>query len=248
MADHPPPNDFNNNTNPSSINERPPPLPADLENPTPAEDQALENWLQNNKSYITGIRWHRLPSLPALSPLWGYYDHDFRAECLESLLFYTCLAGRRLHDTERDAILEPIARTAVAASYDRPVVMGLGLWLMARSWRKSGIAAAQQQHLRTVTSGGVVGADGTISHFSGPAAAAGRSDIVKTLVRRVGRTSLVGLSCLAVYSAVWTPWRYLLSQHEVESIRVDLRLHQLLHDLDEGMKHKAAGVFGRRGW
>ncbi|KAJ4389034.1 hypothetical protein N0V93_006496 [Gnomoniopsis smithogilvyi] len=238
---------------------------SDLDAPTDAESASLEAWLRRNEPYITTIRWHHYPSLPALSPLWGYSDADFRAECLESLLFYTRAAGRKLTDDERDAVLSPIARTAVAASYDRPVALGLAFWGMARSWSKSGLREMMRRSAADAAAGanttpgvGTIGADGHITHFSAPqgqqfggfARAGGgatRSAIVGSLLRRVARTSMVGLSCAAGYYALWTPWRFLLGNHEVDSIREDLRLENLCHDMDQNMKDKMADILRKHG-
>lgn len=249
----------------------PPPLPANLDAETEAEANLLEAWLRRHEPYITTIRWHRYSSLPALSPLWGYSDVDYRAECLESLLFYTRAAGRKLTDEERDAILTPIARTAVAASYDRPVALGLAIWGMARSWNKSGLRETMRRSAAAATAAaaaaapsapimGNVGADGLITHFSGPqahqqqhrvgfAGAAGNTGgvVISSLFRRVARTSLVGLSCFAGYQALWKPWRFLLGTHEVESIRHDLCLEKMCHDMDINMEDKMAGIIRKHG-
>lgn len=104
---------------------------------------------------------------------------------------------------------------------------------------------------------GTVGADGHITHFSAPqrqqlgfaGAAAGttRGAIVGSLFRRVARTSMVGLSCAAGYYALWTPWRFLLGNHEVDSIREDLRLEKLCLDMDQNVKDKMADILRKHG-
>ncbi|CAN8096108.1 unnamed protein product [Discula destructiva] len=267
----------------SSSSDPPPPFPADLDAPTPSEAAALDAWLRRHESYITGIRWHRYAQLPALAPLWGYADADFRAECLESLLFYTRAAGRKLSRHERDAVLTPIARTAVAASYDRPLALVLAGWGMARSWAKSGMqdmvrkSAAEAAAAAATAAGagggggggggpvGRVGADGHITHFAqqhqhqhqhqhqpqhgygAGAAAAGRSAVVGSVLRRVARTSMVGLSCAAGYYALWTPYRLLLGNHEVDSIREDPRLEKMCRDMDRNMKDKMADIIRKHG-
>ncbi|KAF3771324.1 hypothetical protein M406DRAFT_349652 [Cryphonectria parasitica EP155] len=269
-----------NDNTPSARSDPPPPLPADLDNPTPQEDAAVDDWLRRNTSYITTIPWFRYPALPALSLLWGYSDADFRDECLESLLFYTRAAGRRLSLRERDAVLEPITRTAVAASYDRPVALGLAAWLMARSWAKSGHRAAAaaaaaaaahaqqyQQYAAAAAAAqsatmGTVGADGHITHFSGGqthhqpqthsqihygAGGASRSQVLGTLARRVVRTGSVGLFCAAGYYVLWTPWRFMLGNQEVDSIREDLRLEKMCQDMDRNMNSKVAEMLRRHG-
>lgn len=251
----------------SSAADPPPPLPANLDSETEAEADLVEAWLRRHESYITTIRWYRYPSLPAVSPLWGYSDNNYRAECLESLLFYTRAAGRILTDDERDALLAPITRTAVAASYDRPVALGLAIWGMARSWSKSGLremmrrsaaAAAAATSPAPVT--GTIGADGLITHFSGPQAQqqqhrggfAGvpgttRSEIVRSLFRRVARTSVVGLSCFAGYHALWKPWRFFLGTHEVDSIRQDVCLEKMCNDMDKNMEDKMSDIIRKHG-
>lgn len=237
----------------SSYFDPPPPLPADLDAPTPTEAATLDAWLRRHESYITTIRWHHYATLPALAPLWGYADADFRAECLESLLFYTRAAGRKLSDAERDAVLTPIARTAVAASYDRPIAFGVGIWAMSRSWAKSGVRDMIRASA-AATGGGV---DGHITHFAPPpqhgfaggaaAVGAGTRPVVLSLLRRVARTSIVGLSCAAGYYALWTPYRFLLGNHEVDSIREDLRLERLCNDMDNNMKDKMSDIIRKHG-
>lgn len=239
-------------TSSSAPSDPPPPLPSDLENPTPDEQLALDAWLRRNPAYINTIRWHRYSRLPVLSPLWGYSDVDFRAECLESLLFYTSACGRRLSDTERDALLEPITRTAVASSLDRPAALGAAAWLAARSWRKTGLrdaaataaaAAQQQQH-----------GDGHITHFSTPQHShhqqqipGAGSSIARALVRRAARASAVGLTCAVGYYALWTPWRYIWGGVEVQAIGADLRLERMCLDMERNMKDKAADLLRRHG-
>lgn len=233
----------------------PPPLPTDLDNPTPSEESALDSWIRRNPTYLTTIRWYRYPALPVLSPLWGYTDNDFRAEVLESLLFYTRASGRRLTDAERDAVLEPITRDAVAASYDRPAALGLAGWLMARSWRKSGIKHAAGEMVQQQTMGmgtGAVDAAGHITHFSGGQQTPQQQQpmarsMAGFVVRRVARMSFVGLTCAAGYYALWTPWRFLLGNHEVDTIREDLRLERMCEDLDRNMKDKMADMLRRHG-
>lgn len=140
---------------------------------------------------------------------------------------------------------------------------------MARSWSKSGLremmrrsaaaAAAEAAAAANTTPGvGRIGADGHITHFSTPhnqqqlggfasAGGATRSAIVGSLFRRVARTSMVGLSCAAGYYALWTPWRLLLGDQEVGSLREDLRLEKLCHDMDRNMKDKMADVLRKHG-
>ncbi|KAJ4423777.1 hypothetical protein N0V82_001515 [Gnomoniopsis sp. IMI 355080] len=232
----------------------PPPLPTDLNTPADAaEDAALEAWVLRNAQYFTNIRWHHYRRLPALSSLWGYSEHDFRAECLESLVFYSRAAGRKLTEGERDAVLSPIATTCVAATYDRPVALGLAIWGMARSWSKSGQREMMRRNAATAAANttpgvGTIGADGHITHFATPQGQqlggfarpgpATRSAMIGSLFRRIARTSLVGLSCMVGYYALWTPWRVLLSKHEVETIRNDFRCNKLLNDMDQNMKDK----------
>ncbi|POS79218.1 hypothetical protein DHEL01_v202376 [Diaporthe helianthi] len=170
-----------NQPNPSSsTSDPPPPLPKSLDQPTPAEDLALDNWIKRNTSYLATIPWYKYAQMPVLSWLWGYSDADFHHECVSTYIFYTRAIGRKLTDEERDGVLEPVARSAVAASYDRPIAMGLGSWLMARSWAKSGAreavrkaaeeaaAAAAATAMGTGLGTGTVGADGHITHFSTP--------------------------------------------------------------------------------
>lgn len=175
-----------NQSSSSSSSDPPPPLPKSLDQPTPAEDLALDNWIKRNTSYLSTIPWHKYASLPVLSWVWGYSDAEFRNECISTYIFYTRATGRRLTDDERDAVLEPVARSSAAASYDRPAALGLGSWLMARSWAKSGAretvrraaeeaaaaaAATVGAHHPAMGTGlgtGTVGADGHITHFSTP--------------------------------------------------------------------------------
>lgn len=247
-------------SSPPSSADPPPPLPDDLDAPTPAEEAALDAWLRRHPGYITTIRWHRYAALPALAPLWGYADCDFRAECLESLLFYTRAAGRKLSDDERDAVMAPIARTAVAASYDRPVALGLAGWGMGRSWAKSGLRETLRRSAAaaaTPAAGmGQVGVDGHITHFAPPqqprvsfgsAGGVGRPALVRTFLKRVARTSTVGLSCAVGYYALWTPYRFLLGNHEVDSIREELRLEKMCSDMDANMRDKMADIIRKHG-
>ncbi|KKY32678.1 hypothetical protein UCDDA912_g07384 [Diaporthe ampelina] len=172
-------------TTSSPSSDPPPPLPKSLDQPTPAEDLALDNWIKRNASYLSTIPWHKYASLPVLAWLWGYSDAEFRNECISTYIFYTRATGRRLTDDERDAVLEPVARSSAAASYDRPIALGLGSWLMARSWAKSGAketvrkAAEEAAAAATAAAGahpamgsglgtGTVGPDGHITHFSTP--------------------------------------------------------------------------------
>ncbi|PSR79511.1 hypothetical protein BD289DRAFT_442306 [Coniella lustricola] len=227
-------------------------------------------------SYVTTVPWYRLAALPVLSPLWGYNPADHQTDCLESLMFYTVAAGRRLTDAERDSILEHITRTGVAASYDRPLAIGVAAWLMTRSWAKSrpikhggplyNAASAstyspyaQQYHHHAHVqpiSTGTLGADGHITHFSGPhppppppqqqpqqpyfASARGSgSQVLGAFVRRVARTGAVGLSCFAGYLALRIPYRHLLGMREVEAVSHDFRLEAVCHDMDNTMKNRS---------
>lgn len=167
----------------SSSPDPPPALPKSLDLPTPAEELALDGWIKRNTSYLSTIPWHKYASLPVLAWVWGYSDAEFRNECVSTYIFYTRATGRKLTEAERDAVLEPVARSCAAASYDRPVALGLGSWLMARSWAKSGAketvrraaeeaaaAATASAHpaMGTGLGTGTVGADGHITHFSTP--------------------------------------------------------------------------------
>lgn len=161
--------------------------------------------------------------------------------------------------------MAPIARTAVAASYDRPVALGLAGWGMARSWAKSGLremirrsAAAAAAAPVVTTPVGQVGVDGHITHFAqqpqqqsrggfASAAGMGRGAVVGSLLKRVARTSVVGLSCAAGYYALWTPYRFLLGNHEVDSIREEIRLEKLCSDMDANMKDKMADIIRKHG-
>ncbi|KUI63181.1 hypothetical protein VP1G_10306, partial [Cytospora mali] len=259
------------------------PLPATLDAPTPAEDLALQNWLSRNRSYITTIPWHRYPSLPVLSYLWGYNDADFRHECLSSLMFYTRSAGRKLTVDERDALLEPVTRLAVAASYDRPVAVGLGAWLVTRSWVKSGAreafrraaegaaaAAAASAAAASASSGtagmgtgmGTVGADGHITHFSTPqhqhhhhhhhqgTGATGRlgqggrnvGRVLGSLFKRTARASVPAMLVYAGYQVFWDSYRMYLGENEIDSIREDLRLEEMVGQMDRNMASRVTDI------
>lgn len=270
-------------SSPSPPADPPPPLPATLDAPTPAEDLALQSWLSRNRGYITTIPWHRYPSLPVLSYLWGYNDADFRHECLSSLMFYTRSAGRRLADEERDALLEPVTRLAVAASYDRPVALGLGAWLVARSWAKSGAreafrraaegaasrAAAASASASASSPGmgmGTVGADGHITHFSTPqqqqqqqqqqrqsykgTSTAGRfgqggrytGRVIGSLLRRTARASVPALLCFTGYQFFWDAYRVYLGENEIDSIREDMRLEEMVGQMDRNMASRMTDI------
>lgn len=238
----------------SSAPDPPPPLPSDLDNPTPNEQLALDAWLRRNPSYINTIRWHHYSALPVLSPLWGYSVADFRAECLESLLFYTSACGRRLTDPERDALLEPITRTAVASSYDRPAALGAAAWLVARSWRKTGLREAARQRQQQLQQHAAQG-EGHITHFSSPPPQQHQHQqqipvarsLAGALVRRAARASAVGLTCAAGYYALWTPWRFLWGGIEVDTIGADLRLERMCLDMERNMKDKVSDLLRRHG-
>lgn len=269
------PTDTGSSADPSA--DPPPPLPATLDAPTPAEDLALQSWLGRNRAYLTTIPWHRYPSLPVLSYLWGYNDADFRHDCLSSLMFYTRSTGRRLTTEERDALLEPVTRLAVAASYDRPLAVGLGAWLVARSWAKSGAraafrraaegaaanaaAAAASAASAAGTTGGTLGADGHITHFSTPqhhhhhhqgatgaAGAFGQQGkrhpgrVLGALFKRMGRASVPGLLCFAGYHVLWESYRVYLGENEIDSIREDLRLEEMVIQMDRNMASRVGDL------
>lgn len=247
----------------------PPPLPATLDAPTPAEDLALQSWVGRNRGYITTIPWHRYPSLPVLSYMWGYNDADFRHECLSSLMFYTRSAGRRLTVEERDALLEPVTRLAVAASYDRPVAAGLGAYLVARSWAKSGAREAFRRAAEKAAAAaaagpagasaagmgmGTVGADGHITHFSAPqqqhhqqgTGTAGRfgqgGRLLGSLFKRTARASVPALLCFAGYEVLWDSYRMYLGENEIDSIREDMRLEEMVVQMDRNMASRVTDI------
>lgn len=251
----------------SSSADPPPPLP-DNDEPTPNEQLALDSWLRRNNSYIDTIPWHRYAALPVLSDLWGYSDVDFRHECLESLLFYTSACGRRLTDSERDALLEPITRSAVASRYDRPAALALGAWLVARSWRKTGARHQYQQHAAASAAAAAAaaaagaGGGGHITHFSAPSpphhvpqqqphmAATARA-LAGSLARRAARASGVGLACAVGYYALSSPWQLLWGAVEVETIGMDRRLERMCLDMEQTIKEKTAAAmrrYGGGGW
>ncbi|KAI3394260.1 hypothetical protein diail_2963 [Diaporthe ilicicola] len=249
----------------------PPPLPAKLDQPTPAEDLALDSWIKRNTSYLSTIPWHKYANLPVLAWMWGYADCEFRNECISTLIFYTRATGRRLTDEERDAVLEPVARNTAAASYDRPVAFGLGSWLMARSWKKSGIkdafkkaaeeAAAAASHHPTLGLGtGTVGADGHITHFSTPqqptGTAGGRFGFstgnISQLFRRAGRASIPGMLCFVGLHVLSEPYRMYLADNESWSMHQDVRLMTLAEDMEKNLSKGASGgledLLRRRGF
>jgi hypothetical protein len=171
----------NQSSSPDSPETDPPPRIRDPLGPVgPDEEHAVHSWMQRNSTYITTIPWYKYDKPHALAFLWGYPDAEFRIHCISVYMFYTRMTGRKLTDDERDAILEPAARSAAAATYDRPIALGLGSWLMARSWAKSGAkenvrkaAAAAAADARPVMGtglggSGALGADGHITHFSTP--------------------------------------------------------------------------------
>ncbi|ROV93634.1 hypothetical protein VMCG_08088 [Cytospora schulzeri] len=249
---------------------RPPP-DDDINN----EDLALQSWVDRNRAYITTIPWHRYPSLPVLSYMWGYNDADFRHECLSSLMFYTRSAGRRLTVQERDALMEPVTRLAVAASYDRPVTIGLGAYLVARSWAKSGAreafrraaegaaarAAASASASASASAGaagmgmGTVGADGHITHFSTPqqqhhhipgTSTRGRfgqgGRMLGSLLKRTTRASVPALLCFAGYEVLWDSYRMYLGENEIDSIREDMRLEEMVGQMDRNMATRVTDI------
>ena len=256
---------------PPTESDPPPPLPATLDAPTPAEDLALQTWIGRNRGYITTIPWHRYPSLPVLSYLWGYNDADFRHECLSTLMFYTRSAGRRLTVEERDALLEPVTRLAVAASYDRPLATGLGAYLAARSWAKSGARgafrrAAEGAARRAAAAAGpagagaagmgmgTVGSDGHITHFSAPqqrhhqqgTGTAGRlgqgGRMLGSLFKRTARASVPALLCFAGYEVLWDSYRLYLGENEIDSIREDMRLEEMVVQMDRNMASRVTDI------
>lgn len=101
---------------------------------------------------------------------------------------------------------------------------------------------------------GVVGADGHITHFSRPAQhphphpqPIGQRSVASILLRRVARCSVVGLSCAAGYVVLCTPWREVLSRHEVATIRKDLRLEQMCEDMDRTLNDTMPEFVRRHG-
>lgn len=254
-----------NQPNSSSSSDPPPPLPKSLDQPTPAEDLALDNWIKRNTSYLSTIPWHKYANLPVLSWLWGYSDAEFRNECISTYIFYTRATGRKLTDDERDAVLEPVARSSAAASYDRPMAMGLGSWLMARSWAKSGAketvrkaaeeaaAAAAHPAMGTGLGTGTVGADGHITHFSTPqqhtGTAAGRfgfgnnrGKVLSQLFRRAGRASVPGMLCFVGLQVLSEPYRMYLSDNETWSMHQDVRLMSLADDMEKNLTNRVGDI------
>jgi hypothetical protein len=243
-------------------NDPPPPLPATLDAPTPAEDLALQSWIGRNRAYITTIPWHRYPSLPVLSYMWGYNDADFRHECLSSLLFYTRSAGRRLTVEERDALLEPVTRLAVAASYDRPVALGLGAYLVARSWAKSGAREAFRRAAEGAAKAAAAAtpaAEGHITHFSTPLpqqqhrhhyiqgiSAAGRlgqgGRILGSLLKRTARASVPAMLCFVGYELLCDSYRIYLGENEIDCIREDMRLENMVGQMDRNMATRMTDI------
>lgn len=255
----------------SPSSDPPPPLPKSLDQPTPAEDLALDNWIKRNTSYLSTIPWHKYASLPVLSWLWGYSDAEFRNECISTYIFYTRATGRKLNDDERDAVLEPVARSSAAASYDRPIALGLGSWLMARSWAKSGAreavrraaeeaaAAALAAHPAAMGTGlgtGTVGADGHITHFSTPQQHTGtagrfgfggnsnsnRGKVLSQLFRRAGRASVPGVLCFVGLQVLSEPYRMYLSDNETWSMHQDARLMNLADDMERNLSNRVGDI------
>lgn len=249
----------------------PPPLPKSLDQPTPAEDLALDNWIKRNTSYLSTIPWHKYANLPVLAWLWGYSDAEFRNECISTYVFYTRAVGRKLTDDERDAVLEPVARSSAAASYDRPIAMGLGSWLMARSWAKSGaketVRKAAEEAAAAATAGahpamgtglgmGTVGADGHITHFSTPqqhqhTGIAGRFGFGNTgnrgkvftqLFKRAGRASVPGMLCFVGLQVFSESYRMYLSDNETWSMHQDVRLMGLADDMEKNLTNRVGDI------
>ncbi|KAI7776348.1 hypothetical protein LA080_005428 [Diaporthe eres] len=253
-----------------SSSDPPPPLPKSLDQPTPAEDLALDNWIKRNTSYLSTIPWHKYANLPVLAWLWGYSDSEFRNECITTYVFYTRAVGRKLTDDERDAVLEPVARSSAAASYDRPIAMGLGSWLMARSWSKSGAketvrkaaeeaaAAAAGTHpaMGTGLGTGTVGADGHITHFSTPQQHTGtagrfgfsnagninRAKALSQLFRRAGRASVPGMLCFVGLQVLSEPYRMYLTENETWSLHQDVRLMSLADDMEKNLTNRVGDI------
>ncbi|KAL1873188.1 hypothetical protein Daus18300_004007 [Diaporthe australafricana] len=258
----------NSNPTGNSASDPPPPLPARLDEPTPAEDLALDHWIKRNTTYLSTIPWHKYASLPVLAWVFGYADCEFRNDCISTLIFYTRATGRRLTADERDAVLEPVARSSAAASYDRPAALGLGSWLMARSWFKSGVkeafkkaaeeAAAAAAHNPAMGMGtGTVGADGHITHFSTPQQHVGttggrfgfgagnnnnRSKVLGQLFRRAGRASVPGLLCFVGLQVLSEPYRMYLSDNETWSMHQDVRLMSLAEDMEKNLSKSGGGI------
>lgn len=258
-----------NSSDSSSSSDPPPPLPKSLDQPTPAEDLALDNWIKRNTNYLSTIPWHKYAQLPVLSWLWGYSDAEFRNECISTYIFYTRATGRRLTDDERDAVLEPVTRSSAAASYDRPIALGLGSWLMARSWAKSGAretvkraaeeAAAAGAHpaMGTGLGTGTVGVDGHITHFSTPQQHTGtagrfgfgggnfsnnRGKVLSQLFRRAGRASVPGLLCFVGLQVLGEPYRMYLSDNETWSMHQDMRLMSLADDMEKNLSNRVGDI------
>lgn len=253
-----------------SSSDPPPPLPKSLDQPTPAEDLALDNWIKRNTSYLSTIPWHKYANLPVLAWVWGYSDSEFRNECISTYVFYTRAVGRKLTDDERDAVLEPVARSSAAASYDRPIALGLGSWLMARSWAKSGVketvkkaaeeaaAAAAGAHpaMGTGLGTGTVGADGHITHFSTPQQHTGtagrfgfgntgninRGKVLSQLFRRAGRASVPGMLCFVGLQVFSEPYRMYLSDNETWSMHQDVRLMGLADDMEKNLTNRVGDI------
>lgn len=248
-----------------SSSDPPPALPKSLDQPTPAEDLALDNWIKRNTSYLSTIPWHKYANLPVLAWLWGYSDADHRNECISTYIFYTRATGRKLTDDERDAVLEPVARSSAAASYDRPIALGLGSWLMARSWAKSGaketVRKAAEEAAAAATAGahhpgmgtGTVGADGHITHFSTPQQHTGitgrfggnfsnRGKVLSQLFRRAGRASVPGLLCFVGLQVLSEPYRVYLSDNETWSMHQDVRLMSLADDMEKNLSNRVGDI------
>lgn len=249
----------------SDNSDPPPPLPAQLDQPTPAEDLALDNWIKRNPAYLSAIPWHKYANLPVLAWLWGYADCEFRNECISTYMFYTRATGRKLTEDERDAVLEPVTRSSAAASYDRPIALGLGSWLTARSWSKSGVkeafrrAAEAAAAAPTAMGGGLgtgrVGADGHITHFSTPQQHAGttgrfgfgtgginRGKAFGQLLRRAGRASVPGMLCFVGLQVLSEPYRMYLSDNESWSMHQDIRLMHLAEDMDKNLSKRVGDI------
>lgn len=119
----------------------PPPRPP-YKTDTPEQDAAVERdllaWNTRNADYVRSWDPHSLCQLPLLSRLWGYDGAWFHYSMCHDVLFRTSLAGRRLSPTELNLLCMYLSRGTVAASYDRPVTIGVTaffLWRGAATFR-----------------------------------------------------------------------------------------------------------------
>ncbi|CAN8105680.1 unnamed protein product [Discula destructiva] len=124
----------------------PPPRPNSILDTPEEEDQLdgeVDAWLARNGNgdYVRSWDPRYLRPMPVLSRLWGYNEEWYRTRLFGLTLHHTRVAGRRFSPSELAIFSMHASRGIVAASYDRPVALGvtaLFLWRGAATFRLPG--------------------------------------------------------------------------------------------------------------